>query len=188
MKALAALTILFLMSCSLRRGLETDACTSTSSLSASLASLGDGVALFRHDAMFASTGVLCGAANDRAACEAEFNRLKPVQPRYAREHGAGPLTIIITRKDSVQRLDATSSWADLSAFPPAARAQAWVEFQRNLTVLCGGPNVSEGPDGVRVLVSSHEGCFGGSDQLLLVTPDGAIETLREKSYPQTCVG
>ena len=188
MKPLACLTMLFLMSCSLRRGLETDVCTSTTSLSASLASLGDGVALFRHDAMFASSGVPCGAATDRAACEAEFNRLKPAQPRYAREHGSGPLTIIITRKDSVQRLDAKSTWADLSAFPPAARAQAWVEFKRNLSVLCGGPNVSEGPEGVRVLVSSHEGCFGGSDLLLLVTPDGAIETLREKSYPQTCVG
>lgn len=188
MKPLACLTMLFLTSCSLRRGLETDACTSTNSLSASLAGLGDGVALFRHDAMFASSGVPCSAATNRAACEAEFNRLKPLQPRYAREHGAGPLTIIITRKDSVQRLDATSTWADLAAFPPTARAQAWIEFKRNLTVLCGGPNVSEGPDGVRVLVSSHEGCFGGSDQLLLVTPDGAIETVREKSYPQTCVG
>lgn len=188
MKPLACLTVLLLMSCSLRRGLDTDVCSSTTSLSARLAGVGDSVALFRHDAMFASTGTPCGAATDRAACEAEFKRLKPVQPRYAREHGAGPLTIIITRKDSVQRLDAKSTWADLSAFPPAARAQAWVEFQRGLVVLCGGPNLAEGPDGVRVLVSSHEGCFGGSDLLLLVTPDGAIETLKEKSYPQTCVG
>lgn len=188
MKPLVCLTLLLLTSCNLRRGLDTDVCAGPAAFSARLASLGDAVAVFRHDELVGSAGTPCGLATDRAACDAAFARLKPVEPRHMREHGPGPLAIIVTRKDSVLRLDSSSTWAELSGLPAATRAQVWVEFKRRLGVLCGGSNVSEGPDGVRVLVSSHDGCFGGSDQLLLVSPDGAIETLREKSYPQTCVG
>ena len=187
MKLLTCLKLMLLTSCSLRRGLDADVC-GPPSLSSSLASAGESVAIFRDDTMVDSTGMPCGGATDRAACEAEFSRLKPIEPRHMREHGAGQLTIILTRKGSVQRLDASSTWADLSTFPPTSRARVWVELRQRLGALCGGPNASEGPDGVRLLVSSHEGCFGGSDLLLLVKPDGAIETLKEKSYPQTCVG
>lgn len=187
MKPLACLTLLLLTSCSLRRGLDADVCV-RGSLSSSLAGLADSVSIFRSDTVVDSAGVTCGGAIDRAACEAEFSRLKPTEPRHMREHGSGPLTIILTRKDSVQRIDTKSTWAELSSFPPVARAQVWAEFRRGMAALCGGNNVAETAEGVRVLVSSHEGCFGGDDVLLLVKPDGGIETLKEKSYPQTCVG
>ncbi|MBL8923420.1 MAG: hypothetical protein JNJ54_31495 [Myxococcaceae bacterium] len=174
--------------CSLRRGLDTDVCAAPHTLGASLAGVADGVLVYHFDSVDERLGTPCAGAPEPAACQAELARLAPTAQRHMRERGPGPLTLLLTRKGVVTRIDEASTWDDLSTFPPRARAQAWVELKRRLGVLCGGPNLAETPEGVRVLVSSHDGCFGGSDTLLLVRPDGAIEELRSRDYPQTCVG
>lgn len=174
--------------CSLRRGLDVDVCSPPNLLAPSLSGVGDGVIVYRHDAEVERLGAPCKGAPDVPACEAELARLKPGEPRHMREHGPGPLTILVTTGGTVQRIDAKATWADLARFPPRARAQLWAEFKTGMGVLCGGANLSETPEGVRLLVSSHEGCFGGSDVLILVGPNGEIETLKSRDYPQTCVG
>lgn len=188
MRSLLLATLMLGTGCSLRRGLDVDVCTAPNTLGPSLAGVADGVLVYHFDTVEERLGTPCAGAPDPAACEAELARLAPTEQRHMREHGPGPLTILLTRKGTVTRIDQRATWSDLAAFPPAARAQAWVELKRGLPVLCGGANLSESTDGVRILVSNHEGCFGGSDLLLLVKPDGAIEDLKSRDYPQTCVG
>lgn len=184
-------TVLFVsllgVGCSLNRGLETDLCA-PSTLAASLSPIADGVLVYRGNEEVERAGAPCQHAPDVPACEAELARLKPTEPRHAREHGPGALTLLLTVGGTVKKIDRASTWKDVESFPPLPRAQLWAEFRRGMPVLCQGKNASLTPEGVRVLVSSHDGCFGGSDVLLLVKPDGQIDALREKSYPQTCVG
>ncbi len=187
MRTTLFLTLLLTTGCSLRRGLDADLC-GPPSLATSLTPVADGVLVYRGSEEVERAGAPCQGAPDVAVCEAELTRLKPTQPRHAREHGPGELTILLTRKGSDRRLDRTVKWGEVESIPPLPRAMVWSEFQRSMPVLCGGKNASETPDGVRLLVSSHSGCFGGDDVLFLVKPNGDIEELGRKSYPQTCVG
>lgn len=185
---LLVVTLSLSTACNLRRGLSVDVCQPSEGLAAQVAPHVDGLVLYRADEEVARMGVLCAKAADASACLAEVDRVRPTEPRHPRHHGAGPLTLIVTRNGVVQRLGRSSTWNDLATLPPRVRAQAFVELTRGPTPMCGGNNLAETPDGVLLLVTSHDGCFGGADTLLLVKPDGTTETVKEKSYPRTCVG
>jgi hypothetical protein len=173
--------------CSLRHGLDVDLCAPPT-IASQLTRVADGVLVYRGNEEVERAGTSCQGASDEAACQATLAQLKPTQPRYARERGPGTLVILLTNKGAVRRLNQTSAWSELEGIAPAARAQLWVEFKRSVGVLCGGKNAQQTAEGVRLLVSNHDGCFGGSDTLLLVKPEGEIIELESKSYPQTCVG
>lgn len=187
-KLLACCALAVLMQgCSLRRGLDVDVCTPPS-LASHVSRVADGVLVYRGNEVADRAGTPCQGAADEAACQATLTALAPTQPRYARERGPGALTILLTNKGVVRRLNQTSSWAELDGLAPIPRAQLWMEFKRSVGALCGGVNAKETPDGVRLLVSNHDGCFGGGDTLVLVKPGGEIVELDQKTYPQTCVG
>ncbi|MBL8936722.1 MAG: hypothetical protein JNM69_19340 [Archangium sp.] len=185
---LLAAALMLASGCGLRRGLTVDVCQPSESLAAQLAPLVDGVVVYRADEEVGRAGMLCAKAADTRACLDEVDRSKPTEKRHLREHGAGQLTIIITRNGVVQRLGRSTTWKDLADLPPRLRAQAFIELTRGPTPMCGGNNLAETPDGVLMLVSDHQGCFGGEDTLLLIKPDGRTETVKEKSYPRTCMG
>lgn len=174
--------------CGLRRGLTVDVCQPAESLAAQFAPLVDGVVVYRADEEVGRAGMLCAKAADTKACLDEVDRGRPTEKRHAREHSPGQLTIIVTRDGVVQRFGRSTTWKDLAALPPRLRAQAFIELTRSPTPMCGGNNLAETPEGVLMLLSDHHGCFGGDDTLLLIKPDGTTETVKEKSYPQTCVG
>lgn len=176
------------MGCNLRRGLTVDVCQPSEGLAAQFKPLVDGVVLYRADEEVGREGMLCAKAPDTKVCLEEVDRARPIEKRHPRAHGAAPLTIIVTRNGVVQRLDRSTMWKDLDGLPPRLRAQAFIELTRGATPMCGGNNLAETPKGVLMLVSDHDGCFGGEDTLLLIKPDGTTETVKEKSYPQTCMG
>jgi hypothetical protein len=182
------IAIAFSTGCNLRRGLTVDVCQPSERLAAQFAPLVDGVVVYRADEEVGRAGMLCAKAPDAKACLDEVDRAKPTESRHAREHGPGQLTIIVTRNGVVQRLGRGTTWKDLADLPPRLRAQAFIELTRGPTPMCGGNNLAETPDGVLMLVSDHDGCFGGEDTLLLIKPDGRTETVKEKSYPRTCMG
>jgi hypothetical protein len=182
------LASLLLCACSLKRGLDVDTCSPENSITTAAGKLGDGAVLYRWNEEVGRAGAPCGKAKDAAACQARLLSLKPTDERHHRERGPGPLVILITKGDDVRLVDRTATWEQLADFGPITQAELWVFFQRGTATLCGGNNATRGAEGVKVLVSTHDGCFGGSDELILVRPNGDTEVLETKQYPQTCVG
>lgn len=172
----------------LRSDLTVDVCQPEHGYTVGLLTSAEGVVVFVGDEETGRFGTPCRGAPDASACEAELTRLRPTEPRHPRSHGPGDLVVLLTRRGVVERLDRTVTWERLAPLPPAVRAQLWLRLRYHREVLCGGRNLAETPEGVKVLTSSHDGCFGGSDSVELVRPDGSIETLAEKTYPRTCVG
>ncbi|MER2565083.1 MAG: hypothetical protein ABTQ32_30445 [Myxococcaceae bacterium] len=180
--------LLLVTSCGLRRGLTVDVCQPSEGLAAQFAPLVDGVVVYRADEEVGRAGMPCAKAPDTKACLDELDRARPTEKRHPRSHGAGQLTVIVTRDGKVRRFGRGTTWNELADLPPRLRAQAFIELTRGPTPMCGGNNLAETAEGVLMLVSDHDGCFGGEDTLLLVKPDGTTETVKEKSYPRTCVG
>ena len=138
-----------------------------------------------------SAGTVCSKATDKAACEAKVAAATAKRGWSNGSHGRMPgfEYFVATKGDEVLVIDGDTLELGKALAPidSVAKAAGLVSMERDVGVSCE-PSVRMAPGGGFEVHLVSTSCFGPSDEVLHVEPDGTSTVVSSERGKQTCVG